>query len=111
MRFAHQSPTSIIKKALASMVVILVYLNGCRIFVDIMTGDILNSSKFRLQFPLKFIGRAVYPVGGEGNWVDRYFSPLQNLKIWCKIHPFLNAKLFYNQGQSVRTSVTDSFFR
>ena len=36
--------------------------NGCRIYVDIMTGK-----KFRLLlFPLSFIDQYVHPVGGEG---------------------------------------------
>ena len=38
--------------------------NGCRIYVDIMTGEFF--CQFRLQYPLAFIGRAVYPVGGDG---------------------------------------------
>ena len=36
--------------------------NIYRIYVDIMIGEKL----FRLQYPLAFIGRAVYPVGGKG---------------------------------------------
>ena len=56
-------------------------LNGCRIYVDDITGK--NCRQFRLPFPLTFIGWAVYPVGGvekvkEGDGEDRYFSPLQS---------------------------------
>ena len=54
--------------------------NGCRIYVDIITGEKLSS--FRLQFPLAFIGQAVYPVIGEGvkggDTGYRYFSPLES---------------------------------
>ena len=32
--------------------------------------------QFRLLFPLALIGRAFYPVGGEG--IDPYFSPLES---------------------------------
>ena len=51
--------------------------NGCRIYVDIMTGE--NCRQFRLQFPLAFLGRVVYLVGREGvvlkrgHGVDHYF--------------------------------------
>ena len=43
-----------------------------------------NCRQFKLQYPLAFIDRAVYPVRGEGDGVkegdggDRYFSPLQS---------------------------------
>ncbi len=63
---------------------IVYYINGCRIYVDIMTGE----KKFR-QFSLLawnlFIGQFVYPVEGEGIEIKRveggnsYIIPLQVL--------------------------------
>ena len=38
--------------------------DGCRIFVDIMTGG--NYRQFRLLFPMSIIDRAIYPDEGRG---------------------------------------------
>ena len=55
--------------------------NGCRIYVDIMTGEIF--CQFRLLFLLSFIGLYFNPIGGEGMGLketgnDHYFSQLQD---------------------------------
>ena len=44
---------------------LLYFSNGCRINVNIMTGE--NFRQFSLLTLNSFIGQYVYPVGGEGN--------------------------------------------
>ena len=61
---------------------------GCRIYVDIMTGE--HFCQFILLTWNAIIGQFVNPEGGEGIGI-RYFSPLQiitlleNMKILCRI--------------------------
>ena len=43
------------------------FINGYRVYVDIMTGEKLSSIyEFRLLTWTKLIGQFVHPVGGEG---------------------------------------------
>ena len=53
-------------------------VNGCRIFMDIMTWE--NCRQFSLLAWNSFIGQFVDPVGGKGmekrgGWGNRYFIP------------------------------------
>ena len=65
-----------------------------------MTGE--NCRQFRLQFPLIFISRAVYPLGEEGRGVEEivnlvryrvHFIIEHEIKIWCKIQVIINSLL------------------